>query len=659
MEAAEAADLTEKEAGDYWLPWHIDSNFVTVLHRERYVNERTSKPAEEPEKAGLLMMNPDGDVRKLDTSDDVMILQMGAFGQIYAGGMLNAARHAVQSPRPPGIARFNFCNFWYVPWETLCDSPKGFEDVAVSTGWNAMMDKSYLDISQRQGFTAFRQFMTSPEARAQFADSVQFKELSELLPLPSPQGAMRPDVVVDVLSDVRCPFSFISQLNLDAALRKLELSDNTMIRYSPVFLNPHVPPEGESLDDYLLREYGYTKEYAHSKEYPLRVAGLSAGVELNPHRRVVNTFNAFVVISAAQEFGKQHEVAQALSHRYFALAEDISKADVLAAAVHDAGLAGEIDVSACLADAPRLEQVRASYDMLSSTVGEVPHFLLREYVSGNGVDIGGHRSVEEWEAVLRGVFEKARTVGLSIPGPFGSKVWLAEGVPYSPVSLSLTAQHGWQPEEWPYTAEDFSRMDESDDTSMYQEPRVVNHLDDSSLSRLTAVYRSAFGSVPEGFAVLDLCSSWTSHFPDELVGGARVVAHGLNQAELDLNKSATETFVQDLNADAKLPLEDGTFDFVTLALSVQYLTDPRAVFSEVNRVLKPGGMAIIAHSHRCFIEKATRLFANATDDGEAHTHHVCRYIQHGSRDGWERLSTVDVSPRSGDPVWIVTAIKAD
>merc|ERR1719436_834338 len=114
-----------------------------------------------------------------------MIVQIGAFGQIYAGGHINACRHAVTSPRPPGIARFNFCNFWYVPWHTRCDAPAGLESTAVSSGWNAMMDSSYLDITMKQGFAAFRQFMTTPEARVQFADSVRFKELSEIFPLPT------------------------------------------------------------------------------------------------------------------------------------------------------------------------------------------------------------------------------------------------------------------------------------------------------------------------------------------------------------------------------------------------------------------------------------------------------------------------------------------
>ena len=43
------------------------------------------------------------------------------------------------------------------------------------------------------------------------------------------------------------------------------------LRYFPVFLNPDCPDEGEPLDDYLLREYGYSKEFVRSDECVLRV----------------------------------------------------------------------------------------------------------------------------------------------------------------------------------------------------------------------------------------------------------------------------------------------------------------------------------------------------------------------------------------------------
>merc|ERR1712000_97160 len=95
-----------------------------------------------------------------------------------------------------------------------------------------------------------------------------------------------------------------------------------------------------------------------------------------------------------------------------------------------------------------------------------------------------------------------------------------------------------------------------------------------------------------GFSVLDMCSSWTSHFP-QAIEGAQVVAHGMNEAELRRNSQATECHVQDLNKDPMLPWGENTFEFVTLAMSVQYLTKPQVVFSEMHRVLKPEGWPLL------------------------------------------------------------------
>ncbi|CAE6912758.1 unnamed protein product [Symbiodinium sp. CCMP2456] len=645
--------------GDYWLPWHVDSNFVTILHKEMYASEATGAFLSEPAGAGLMMMNEVGETTMFQCSDpDAMILQMGAFAQIYTGGAMSSCRHAVLNTLQPGVARFNYCNFWYVPWDTLCEPPPGMESTAVSKGWNAMMDESYLNITMRQSFSAFRQFMVSPEARIQFVNSERFKELSAILPLekkPRARGVpdSKPDIQIDLLTDVRCPFSFISQTNLQAAVRNLEMQDHVNLRFHPIFLNPNVSKEGESLDDYLWREFGYTKEYAHSENYPLRQAGVKAGIALNPNRRVVNTFDAHCLIEVAQAQGKQEALEQMLSRLYFEEAKDISDVNVLAAA------AAECGVDATLASAPETKAaVQKRYEDLSSMLGEVPHFLLREEISGNGMEMNGLKSVEEWEEVLKQVVERGQFVGVTIDGPHGKKVRLDEANPYSAVSHAMNAQHGWKPAGWPYEAEDFARMDESPDTMMYAEPRLVEHLDDASLERLSGAYDAFFKACPEGFAVLDLCSSWNSHYPEEALRAAsRVAVHGLNSAELEANVQATERHVQDLNSNPVLPWSSDSFDIVTLALSVQYLTDPRAVFTEINRVLKPGGLAVVAFSHRAFIEKAVQVWAAEPDDGEGHAHLVSRYFQHGPCGGWEKLATVDVSPQHGDPVWLVTAVK--
>ena len=70
------------------------------------------------------------------------------------------------------------------------------------------------------------------------------------------------------------------------------------------------------------------------------------------------------------------------------------------------------------------------------------------------------------------------------------------------------------------------------DRGFYAFPRFVTHVDDTFLRQLTQVYRER---IPAGAAVLDLCSSWISHLPEE-VEYSQVIGHGLNAEELRRNR---------------------------------------------------------------------------------------------------------------------------
>jgi hypothetical protein len=96
------------------------------------------------------------------------------------------------------------------------------------------------------------------------------------------------------------------------------------------------------------------------------------------------------------------------------------------------------------------------------------------------------------------------------------------------------------PEKWPFSPKDFKRQDESQDTEFYSQPRLVYHIDDRAVDALTKYYAKTF--VP-GAAVLDICSSWVSHFPSS-VKLSRAAGLGMNRYELEQNKQLTDYTVQ-------------------------------------------------------------------------------------------------------------------
>ncbi len=199
----------------------------------------------------------------------------------------------------------------------------------------------------------------------------------------------------------------------------------------------------------------------------------------------------------------------------------------------------------------------------------------------------------------------------------------------------------------PFPPDFFRRMDESPDAEFYREPRFVTHIDDATIGALTQVYREL---IPPGSRVLDLMSSWVSHLPLD-VPYDRVAGLGMNRQELQRNPRLTDFVVHDLNATSELPYPDEAFDAVVNAVSIQYLTRPVEVLASVGRILRPGGVHIIATSHRLFPTKAVAVWQSI----EAHERLrlIGAYFQFAR--GWDEPIILDRSPANADPLWVVYA----
>ncbi len=189
----------------------------------------------------------------------------------------------------------------------------------------------------------------------------------------------------------------------------------------------------------------------------------------------------------------------------------------------------------------------------------------------------------------------------------------------------------------------FNKVDRSSDLAFYAQPRFVTHIDDAALARLTAVYAELFSP---GGRLLDLMSSWVSHLPD--VAYAEVVGHGMNAAELAANPRFGRWWVQDLNADPALSLEDAGFDGAGLCAGAQYLQRPVEVFAEVRRALRPGAPFVVSFSNRCFPTKAVAIWRALP--GAEQQRLIAAYMREAGFDAVEGRAAV---PEEGDPLWVV------
>jgi hypothetical protein len=188
----------------------------------------------------------------------------------------------------------------------------------------------------------------------------------------------------------------------------------------------------------------------------------------------------------------------------------------------------------------------------------------------------------------------------------------------------------------------FERQDDGDDLAFYALPRLVTHIDEAAVAALSACYRAL---IPQSGRVLDLMSSWVSHLPDD-ASYAEVVGHGMNAEELAANPRLTRWFVQDLNRDPVLPLEDGAADAALCCVGVQYLRRPLEVFREVRRVLVPGAPFVVSFSNRCFPTKAVAVWRGL--DTRGHAALVGLYLERAGFEGVTAELLCD--GRLGDPL---------
>ncbi|MGH6779216.1 MAG: DsbA family oxidoreductase [Bradyrhizobium sp.] len=143
---------------------------------------------------------------------------------------------------------------------------------------------------------------------------------------------------IDVVSDVVCPWCYIGKKRIESALAMVP-DVPVEVQWRPFFLNPWVPREGMSREDYLTTKFGSVDAY---KDVAQRVvaAANEEGLSYHPERvqRQPNTIDCHRLIHWAEAKGKAAEMKQRLMELYFRDGGDLTDAEVLVQAAADCGL---------------------------------------------------------------------------------------------------------------------------------------------------------------------------------------------------------------------------------------------------------------------------------------------------------------------------------
>jgi hypothetical protein len=240
-------------------------------------------------------------------------------------------------------------------------------------------------------------------------------------------------------------------------------------------------------------------------------------------------------------------------------------------------------------------------------------------------------------------------------------------------------------------------MDPSSDVDFYASPRFVTHIDDQAIIALKQYYDAnlpleSSQTSTEPIRILDVCSSWISHYPPRIVRAASmtespststptsniiIIGTGLNAAELSANPILNPTpdgkrldtssspptqrwWVQDLNTNPTLNIPTSLstttpkFDAITLTVSIDYLTSPLLVLASLHTHTLQNGRIHLAISNRCFPTKAVSRWLRIGEDERLEM--VGDYLWWS---GWRDVEIVTVVESGGwkDPLWVVRARK--
>jgi predicted DsbA family dithiol-disulfide isomerase len=196
-------------------------------------------------------------------------------------------------------------------------------------------------------------------------------------------SALKP-LKIDIVSDVVCPWCYIGKKRIEDAL-KLAADVPVDVDWRPFFLNPWVPREGISREEYLTTKFGSVDAY---KGIAGRIVGAAGeeGLDYRPDlvKRQPNTIDCHRLIHWADAKGKAAEMKQRLMELYFRDGGDLTDAAVLVKAAADVGLDAD-DVRKRLATDEDVELISSwAQEASDKGISGVPTFVFAQKYAVSG-----------------------------------------------------------------------------------------------------------------------------------------------------------------------------------------------------------------------------------------------------------------------------------
>lgn len=193
-------------------------------------------------------------------------------------------------------------------------------------------------------------------------------------------------MLIEIWSDIMCPFCYIGKAHFEKALDSLSFKDKIEVKYKSYQLDPnyhHV--EGDTTYKYLSASKGMPLEQVKEMTNHVEQMGRNAGVNINFSTNIpANTFKAHELIHFAASEGKGTAMKEKLFKAHFEDGLNIEDDSVLLSLAQEVGLSEDAAKEALNSDKYAYEVKLDIAEAQQIGIRGVPFFLLnRKYaISG-------------------------------------------------------------------------------------------------------------------------------------------------------------------------------------------------------------------------------------------------------------------------------------
>ena len=208
---------------------------------------------------------------------------------------------------------------------------------------------------------------------------------------------MKEKLKIDIVSDIVCPWCTIGYKRLEKAIIALGIEDQVTIEWQPFELNPNMPAKGQNVTEHISEKYESTLEQQEASKKNMTEVGQELGFKFDyfDEMRMVNTFDAHILLEYASDFNKQSELKMRFTTAFFSERKDVSKRDILKQALLDVGLNAEEGIAKLDNEIARKE-VRTKQDYWKNLgVNSVPTIVFN-----STSDVTGAQPVATFKQIL-------------------------------------------------------------------------------------------------------------------------------------------------------------------------------------------------------------------------------------------------------------------